>query len=311
MIIIYVEAISDLEKFKAACRMARAAGKYDRRAQARPVGRRARSAAMAHTGSLAGSVEAFDAVAGEVGVIRADTLDDAVEITELLVHTGAPAGRRLGAVTLSGAFRGLLLDAAERNGLEFPRSHPATTDRLNAVLTVGSLVSNPIDGGFGVLSSADNFMASIDALQADPNVDMVLVQEGSPRAPGSDRAEHYIALVDDYAATRATKPIAFVHADLHGQTDYSRALRAEVAARVVPAGGQQGAARDRQRGAARRAASGWPRGRRRTPRADAGSATSIERLRSARDARGRARSTRPNPRRCCAPTASPRRRKPW
>ena len=75
---------------------------------------------MAHTGSLAGSIEAFDAVAGEVGVIRADTLDDAVEITELLVHTGAPPGRRLGAVTLSGAYRGLLLDSAERNGMEFP-----------------------------------------------------------------------------------------------------------------------------------------------------------------------------------------------
>ncbi len=225
VIIIYVEAISRLETFKAACRMARAAGKS---IVAVKLGQSeaGRSAAMAHTGSLAGSVEAFDAVAGEVGVVRADTLDDAVEITELLVHTGAPPGRRLGAVTLSGAYRGLLLDSAERNGLEFPPLAPATTTRLNAVLTVGSLVSNPIDGGFGVLSSADNFMASIDALQADPNVDMVLVQEGLPRAPGSERAEHYIRLADDYAATKAKKPIAFVTPISHGQTDYSRALRA-------------------------------------------------------------------------------------
>ena len=95
------------------------------------------------------------------------------------------------------------------------------------MLTVGSLVSNPIDGGFGVLSSADNFMASIDALQTDPNVDMVLVQEGLPRAPGSDRTERYIRLADDYAATKATKPIAFVTPISHGQTDYSRALRAK------------------------------------------------------------------------------------
>ena len=226
VIIIYVEAISQLAKFKAACRMARAANKS---IVAVKLGQSegGRSAAMAHTGSLAGSVEAFDAIAGEVGVIRADTLDDAVEITELLVHTGAPPGRRLGAVTLSGAYRGLLLDSAERNGLEFPALAPATTERLNAVLTVGSLVSNPIDGGYGVLSSADNFMASIDALQADPNVDMVLVQEGLPRAPGSDRTEHYIRLVDDYAAAKATKPIAFVTPISHGQTDYSRALRAK------------------------------------------------------------------------------------
>jgi acetate---CoA ligase (ADP-forming) len=226
VVIIYVEAIAQLEKFKAACRMARTAGKS---VVAVKLGQSegGRSAAMAHTGSLAGSVEAFDAVAGEAGVVRADTLDDAVEITELLVHTGAPPGRRLGAVTLSGAYRGLLLDSAERNGLEFPALAPATTERLNAVLTVGSLVSNPIDGGFGVLSSADNFMASIDALHADPNVDMVLVQEGLPRAPGSDRAEHYIRLADDYAATRASKPIAFISPISHGQTEYSRALRAK------------------------------------------------------------------------------------
>jgi acyl-CoA synthetase (NDP forming) len=224
VIIIYVEAISQLAKFKAACRMARAANKS---IVAVKLGQSegGRNAAMAHTGSLAGSIEAFDAIAGEVGVIRADTLDDAVEITELLVHTGAAPGRRLGAVTLSGAYRGLLLDSAERNGLQFPALAPATTERLEAVLTVGSLVSNPIDGGFGVLSSADNFMASIDALQADPNVDMVLVQEGLPRAPGSDRAEHYIRLADDYAATTATKPIAFITPISHGQTDYSRALR--------------------------------------------------------------------------------------
>jgi acetate---CoA ligase (ADP-forming) len=226
VIIIYVEAISRLATFQAACRMARAAGKS---IVAVKLGQSeaGRGAAMAHTGSLAGSVEAFDAVAGEVGVIRADTLDDAVEITELLVHTGAPPGRRLGAVTLSGAYRGLLLDSAERNGLEFPPLAPATTARLNAVLTVGSLVGNPIDGGFGVLSSADNFMASIDALHADPNVDMVLIQEGLPRAPGSDRSEHYIRLADDYAATKATKPIAFITPISHGQTDYSRALRAK------------------------------------------------------------------------------------
>jgi acyl-CoA synthetase (NDP forming) len=224
VIIIYVEAISQLAKFKAACRVAHAANKS---IVAVKLGQSegGRSAAMAHTGSLAGSIEAFDAIAGEVGVIRADTLDDAVEITELLVHTGAAPGRRLGAVTLSGAYRGLLLDSAERNGLQFPALAPATTERLNAVLTVGSLVANPIDGGYGVLSSADNFMASIDALQADPNVDMVLVQEGLPRAPGSNRAEHYIRLADDYAATTATKPIAFITPISHGQTDYSRALR--------------------------------------------------------------------------------------
>lgn len=225
VIVIYVEAISNLDKFKAACRYARNAGKH---IVALKLGQSegGRQAAMAHTGSLAGSVEAFDAVAGEVGVIRADTLDDVVEITELLAHTGAP-GPHLGAITLSGAFRGLLLDGAERNSLEFQPLAQATTDRLNSILKVGSLVSNPIDGGFGVLTSAENYMASIEAMQSDPNVDIVLLQESLPREPGSDRAESYIRMVEEYAATKAKKPIVFVTPTSHGHTDYSRALRAK------------------------------------------------------------------------------------
>jgi acetyltransferase len=227
VIIVYIEAIADIEKFKAACRMARAAGKA---IVAVKLGQSesGRNAAMAHTASLAGSIEAFDAVAADLGIVRADTLDDAVEISELLVHTGAPGGRRLGAITLSGAFRGLLYDAAERNGLQFPKLADATLAKLNAILGVGSLVSNPIDGGFGVLSSDDNYKASIAALQADPNIDMILIQENLPREPGSDRAERYIHTVEAIVAGGAPKPIAIITPVSHSQSDYSRALRAQV-----------------------------------------------------------------------------------
>jgi acetyltransferase len=225
VIIIYVEAIANRQRFAAACRLARTAGKE---IVAVKLGQSeaGRTAAMAHTGSLAGSVEVFDALAGELGVIRADTLDDAVEVTELIAHTGAPSGRRLGAITLSGAFRGLILDAAERNRLQLPALAPQTTQQLNTVLGVGSLVSNPIDGGFGVLTSAENYLASIEAMQADPNLDMLLLQEALPREAGSARAEKYIAMVEAYAASGAKKPIAFVTPVSHGQTAYSRVLRA-------------------------------------------------------------------------------------
>jgi acetyltransferase len=225
VIIVYIEAISNPASFRAACRLARSAGKA---IVAVKLGQSegGRTAAMAHTGSLAGALEVFDALAGELGIVRADTLDDAVEAAELLAHTGRPAGRRLGAITLSGAFRGLIIDAAERHRLELRPLAPATTERLNAVLGVGSLVGNPIDGGFGVLTSADNYMASIEALQQDPGIDMVLLQEALPREPGSARAEKYIAMVEAYAAGGAPKPIAFVTPVSHGQSDYSRALRA-------------------------------------------------------------------------------------
>jgi acyl-CoA synthetase (NDP forming) len=193
VIMVYIEAIADIEKFKAACRMARAAGKA---IVAVKLGQSesGRNAAMAHTASLAGSIEAFDAVAADLGIVRADTLDD----------------------------------AAERNGLQFPKLADATLEKLNAILGVGSLVSNPIDGGFGVLSSDDNYKASIAALQADPNIDMILIQENLPREPGSDRAERYIHTVEAIVAGGAPKPIGIITPVSHSQSDYSRALRAQV-----------------------------------------------------------------------------------
>lgn len=227
VIIIYVEAIAELEKFKAACRLARAAGKS---IIAVKLGQseRGRGAALAHTGSLAGATEAFDAVAGERGVIRAETLDDAVELAELLVHTEAPVGKRLGAITLSGALRGLLFDAAAKNDLQLPALAEATTARLKAVLGVGSLVSNPIDGGFSVLTSAEAYRTSIEALLSDPNIDVILLQENVPREPGGERAERYMAMVESIAAAGAKKPLAFLMPVSFSHTDFSRALRAKV-----------------------------------------------------------------------------------
>ena len=224
VIIVYVEAVADLGRFVEACKLARAAGKS---VIAIKLGQseEGRKAALAHTGSLAGTVAAFDAVAADAGVIRADTLDDAVELAELLAHTGAPTGRRLGAVTLSGAYRGLLLDAAERYGLTFPTLAPETVERLEKVMGVGSLISNPIDGGFSVLSSPEAYKACFEALQADPNIDMVLLQEAIPREPGSNRAESYIKLVEDYVAEGGHKPLSFVTLASHGQSDHSRAIR--------------------------------------------------------------------------------------
>lgn len=224
VIIVYIEALKRAEDFRAACIAARQAGKS---VIALKLGgsEQGRSAAMAHTGSLAGSLEAFDALAADCGVIRADTLDDAVELAEYLAHADPPGGARLGAVTLSGAYRGLLLDAAERCGLSFPTLQPQTTARLQASLGVGSLVSNPIDGGFSILTSEAAYRECIEALQADPGVDMVLLQEALPRAPGSRRAENYIRIAEDYAA-RGGKPISFVTLTSHGQSDYSRELRA-------------------------------------------------------------------------------------
>ncbi len=224
VIVSYLESVHDADAFLSACRAARAAGK--------PVvvvklglSDSGREAALAHTGRLAGSMEAFDAVAGAAGVMRVRNLDAVVEAVEYCVHAPLPRGPGLGAITFSGGLRGMLLDAAAAHGLNFARLSDTTIARLQSLVTIGTIVGNPLDAGFAALSSQDAYLRCIETLLADTGVDFLLLQEELPRGPGTERKESNLRAVNEIAA-RAGKPIAFVTMISHGLTDYSRALRA-------------------------------------------------------------------------------------
>jgi acetyltransferase len=226
VIVCYLESVRDPQAFLAACRTARAAGKpvVVAKLGSSDAGR---AAALAHTGALAGSMEVFDAVAGEAGAIRAGTLDDVVEVVEYLLHAPLPKGPRIGGFTLSGGLRGLMLDAAASHGLRFPPLAPATRKRLAEFLGVGTIIGNPLDAGFAALTSQDAYLNSIRALLADPGIDLLLLQEELPRVPGTERKAANLRAVEAIAA-HAKKPIAFVTMISHGLNDQARALRAEL-----------------------------------------------------------------------------------
>ena len=223
VIVTYLESLRDADGFFAACRKARAAGKpvVVMKLGASEAGR---AAAQAHTGALAGSMAAFDAVLRETGALRARNLDDVVEIVEFLVHVPMPKGGRLGAITLSGGLRGLLLDVGVDHGLTFPELSPATRERLGKILTVGSSVGNPLDAGYAALTNPNALTQSVEALLADPVIDVLLVQEELPRGPETANKERNMRAVNALAAA-ASKPVAFISMVSHGLTDYSREFR--------------------------------------------------------------------------------------
>jgi acetyltransferase len=226
VIVSYLESVHDAGAFLGACRIARDQGK--------PVvvvklgaSSDGRAAALAHTGRLAGAMEAFDAVAGEAGVVRVKNLDAVVEAVEYLVHAPLPERRGLGAITFSGGFRGMLLDAAAGQGLTFSPLAKATRKRLEQLLAVGTIIGNPLDAGFAALTSQDAYLKCVETLLDDPGIDALLLQEELPRGPGTERKESNLRSVEAIAA-RATKPVAFITMISHGLTDYSRNLRAEL-----------------------------------------------------------------------------------
>ena len=222
-IVSYLESVHDAPSFLAACRTARAMGKPVIVAKL-GASDRGREAALAHTGRLAGSMEAFDAVAGPAGVIRVRNLDGVVEAVEYAVHAPMPKGAGFGAITFSGGLRGMLLDAASAHGLSFSPLSRATERKLETLLTVGTTIGNPLDAGFAALTSQDAYLKCVAILLDDPGIDLLLLQEELPRGPGTEKKEANLAAVNEIAA-RAGKPVAFVTMISHGLTDYSRSLR--------------------------------------------------------------------------------------
>lgn len=223
VIVSYLESIHHAEAFLSACRAARDAGKP---VVVMKLGASAegRAAAMAHTGALAGAMEAFDAVAGAAGVVRARSMDDVVELAEYFMYARLPKGPNLGAVTFSGGLRGLLLDAAANNGLKFAELAAQTRDKLGKILGVGSIVGNPLDSGFAALSSQEAYLACVEAMLADPGIDILLLQEELPRAPeGAERKTSNLHEVEKIAA-RGGKPISYVSMISYGLSDHSRQL---------------------------------------------------------------------------------------
>ncbi|MYG52297.1 MAG: hypothetical protein F4204_08060 [Rhodospirillaceae bacterium] len=183
---LFVEGLRDVGKFRAACRKAAAAGK--------PVlvyktGRSdvAAAAAASHTGALAGSDRAFDALCRQDGLIRvddaADLLPTALAFSRL--RHKLPEGRRIGIVSASGGICGVAADDCARFGLDVPELSGETQARLRSVLPDFAAVRNPVDVTGQVRSSPTGYQDTVRAVLDDDRIDAVLLlvtMAGEPRA---------------------------------------------------------------------------------------------------------------------------------
>ena len=135
-----------------------------------PAGTRA---IASHTGSLAGSEQAYEAAFNQSGILRARSMEELFDFALVFAYQPLIAGDRLAIVTNAGGPGIIATDAAERNGLQLARFEPATIAHLQRALPPTANVFNPID----VIGDAraDRYRVALAAALADPNVDAVLV----------------------------------------------------------------------------------------------------------------------------------------
>lgn len=146
VIALYIEGLRDSEKFSRAALKARNAGKP---VVVYKVGRSEAGAhaANSHTGALAGSDDLYSAYFKQLGVIRAQTFADLLDIPFAMASGRSMKGQRVAILTSTGGAGTLIADNLGMSGFETPAPGPETAEKLRN-LDIGDqavLDRNPID----------------------------------------------------------------------------------------------------------------------------------------------------------------------
>ncbi len=161
-----------------------------------------RRAASSHTGALAGMDVAVDALLGQCGVLRTDTIHELFDVAMLLSTQPVPRGPRVAILTNAGGPGIMATDACESRGLKVPALSDATRDALRAFLPAAASVGNPVD--MIASASAEQYERSLALLLADPGVDAVLTLFVTPIVTRATDVAGAIAR----ASAGAHKPVA-------------------------------------------------------------------------------------------------------
>jgi acetyl-CoA synthetase len=194
---LYLEGLTDAERFAGAVARARAAGKPIALVKA---GRTAAAAQTAHThtGALAGTDAAFDAFCSQAGVARCESLATLCETLKIF-HAGGPLpGRRLLAMGASGGDMAMTADAARSLSLDFaPLSAPVAL-QLREILSERVHISNPFDFHTHIWFDAARQRAMFDAVTRAGYDAVAFMLDCPPEHSADDSA--YVSVVKQFAA---------------------------------------------------------------------------------------------------------------
>jgi acyl-CoA synthetase (NDP forming) len=186
----------------------------------------AAAAALTHTGAMAGSDLAYEALFERYGVLRVETLDE-LAATLLLLSTGRRAAKgALVSIHDSGGEREMAIDLADRAKLAFAKISDATMAKIAAQLDPGLEATNPLDAWGTGAEFIPKFTESFQALIADDDAALGLfcadIRDNYYLSDGFGEAAIAVA-------QRTAKPVALV-------TNYTQLRHDKLALKLTEAG---------------------------------------------------------------------------
>jgi len=159
-------------------------------------------AASSHTGALAASDAAVEALLAQAGVLRAASVEELFDLAIAFSARGRPRSRRTAVLTNAGGPGILAADACEAMGLELPDLAPETVAALEPLFPPEASIRNPLD----MIASAtpQGYRAALDALLTDRGVDAALAIFVPPLGVTQEDVTLAIASV---AARHPEKPV--------------------------------------------------------------------------------------------------------
>ncbi|MFH1874085.1 MAG: acetate--CoA ligase family protein [Pseudomonadota bacterium] len=171
------------------------------------AGRSARgaSAAASHTGSLAGTDEVFDDIVKQCGVIRAETIDEALRLCRFLAGTQTPDGQNTVIITNGGGVGVMAADACEKFGLQLYDDQVDLEKTFEKTVPKFGSFKNPVDiTGSG---SAKTYDQALTAALKNSNINSVICL-GCETA-SFDAKKFADTIAKQYKAYENNKPITF------------------------------------------------------------------------------------------------------
>ncbi len=150
-------------------------------------------AVSSHTGAIAGTDLAYDALFTQCGVLRANTIEEMFDFAMGLANQPLPRGDRVAIITNAGGPAIMATDACENLGLRLAQFSAATQKRLRERLLPEASVANPVD--LLPAANADDYQFTLEQILQDNGVDAVIVISVPPISADAIKVARRISTV--------------------------------------------------------------------------------------------------------------------
>jgi acetyl coenzyme A synthetase (ADP forming)-like protein len=129
-------------------------------------------AAASHTGSLAGEDKVFDDIGRQCGIIRADSIQEALDWCKFIASVPEPKGENTVIITNGGGLGVLAADACEKYGINLYDNLPEMKATFGGIVIEFGSIKNPID--LTGQATVSDYSRAIEAALANDNIHSIL-----------------------------------------------------------------------------------------------------------------------------------------